>query len=101
MKAMIWKPMAVMALGVAMTMTSIAGAEAGTRGRIGTGIAVGVVAGALVAGAIASSRGARAETVYVAPDCSEYRRQAKYYERTGRWGRAEEAWDRYRDCRGE
>ncbi len=103
MKAMIWKPMAVMALGVAMMTASVQDAEASRRGRIGTGVAVGVVAGALVAGALATSRPARAEPIYVerGPDCGEFRRQAKYYESRGRWARAEDAWDRYRDCRGE
>jgi hypothetical protein len=101
MMTRIWKPIAVAALGTVMMTTSYQAAEAGSRGRVATGVAVGVIAGAAVAGAIASSRPAYAEPVYVAPDCSEWRRQARYYERTGRYGRAEYYWDRYRECRGE
>jgi hypothetical protein len=101
MMTRIWKPMAVVALGATMMTASIQDAEASRRGRVATGVAVGVLAGAVVAGAIASSRPARAEPVYVVPDCSEWRRQARYYERTDRYGRAEYYWDRYRECRGE
>lgn len=93
------KTAGIAALSVAMlTAVSVDNAEAARRGRIVGGVAVGLIAGAIIAGAAANAN-AR-ERVYVR-DCSEFRRNARYNENIGRSSRAQYWWDRYAECRGE
>lgn len=97
MKAIV-KTAGVAALSIAMlTAVSVDQSQAQSRRVIG-GVAAGLVAGAIIAGAAASAN-AR-ERVYVR-DCGEYRRNARYNEEIGRFSRARYWWDRYAECRGE
>lgn len=93
------KTAGVAALSVAMLATvTIDSAEAARRGRIVGGVAAGLIAGAIIAGAAASAN-AREGGYY--RSCSQYRRNAQYNEDIGRPGRAQYWWDRYAECRGE
>ncbi len=92
------KASAYSALALALT-SAVMVDTASAYSRRGTALGIGVVAGALIAGAaIANSR----ERVYVreAPGCGEYRRRAVWNEQNGNGRRAAYWWDRFEDCRG-
>jgi heme A synthase len=97
---MLTKAGAVATLSVAMlTSMQVNNAEAQRRGR-NAAIGLGIVAGAIIAGAAVAN--ARGERTYVrSRDCGEFRRNARYNEEIGRSSRAAYWWDRYSECRGE
>ncbi len=71
----------------------------------GGDIAAGIIGGAIVGGIIGQSQAAP-RPVYVEPrrsyrGCGELRERAVYFEETGRFERARNAWREYRICRGE
>jgi hypothetical protein len=86
------------ALALAITSAVLVD-SASAYSRRGAALGVGIVAGAIIAGAaVANSR----ERVYVreAPGCGEYRRRAVWNEQNGNGRRAAYWWDRFEDCRG-
>jgi hypothetical protein len=89
-------------LAAAVVVSAIAPAHADRNGRIGAGIAVGVIAGAIIAGAAVNARASEGPVrVYSGPDCREFRRKARWAEENGQPRRAQYYWDRHAECRGE
>jgi hypothetical protein len=104
----ITKILGVSALAAVMTsVTMVQDAEA-QRYRRGVGIGLGIVGGAIIAGAIANEARARDRAYYYAPapayapgpGCGHLRAKAVWAEDHGHYGRARYYWGAYRDCRG-
>lgn len=105
------KILGVAALATVMTsMTMVQDAEA-QRYRRGVGIGLGIIGGAIIAGAIADSARARdrgyayrepapAYAYGPARSCGHLRNKAAYFEDQGMPRRAAYYYDAFRDCRG-
>lgn len=93
------KPLSMALIAATMSVATVDMANAGYRGRVGTGVAVGLGLGLLAGAAVAGER--RYEPGYYGyADCSELRRRAMYFEDTGRPGRADYWWGRWHECTG-
>jgi hypothetical protein len=107
----IGKILGVSALATVVTATAMVQDAEAQRYRRGVGIGLGIIGGAIIAGAIADSARARDRGYYYAPapaygyapargGCAHLRHKAAWHEDNGMPRRAAYYWSAYRDCRG-
>lgn len=101
-----YKILGVTALATVMTATAMVQDAEAQRYRRGVGIGLGIIGGAIIAGAIADSARARDRGYYSAygaapaPSCGHLRHKAIWHEDNGMPRRAAYYWRAYQDCRG-